>query len=148
MRIVLLFVVVLLAGCAGTSKPPPVGAPKAISLAQGGNTGTIYLNRANAPQLGYSTADVLLDGKKIGTIENGQCVRLTVPAGSRQLTVSASAFGNFGAALGSALVASMNLHNAKIKGGEVLHFSTKPYYDGPQTGWIMSTLKQKSGRTC
>ncbi len=135
-----------LAGCAGT--PGPVEKPKAISVAKAGKTATIYLTRANARVYSASAANVLLDGRQIGTITNGQCVRLTIPAGNHNLQLTTGFLSNLGGALGNALASSLKAYNVKARAGQRLHYGAKPVYNGPNTGWLFSVSQQASGRPC
>ena len=146
-RTFILAVVLLVTGCA-TADLPPVEPPKAIALAQGSNTATIYLTRENGGALGHSSAEIMLDGKKTGTITNGQCVRLTIPAGSHNLQLAKSVFASLGSALGNAVASAFKIYNVKIKSGETQFFRAKARYDGPKTGWLFTTTKQKTGSAC
>ncbi len=84
------------------------------------------------------------DGKALGTITNGQCVRISIPAGKHMLTVSKLRFNPF-ASVGSLLSSALKLHNVDIKAGQRQYYIVKPYYSGPNAGWMYSTTKQKSG---
>ena len=142
-----LLAAMLVAACATT--PPPVFEPTAISVAKGKNTATIFLNRADAPILGHATASIIFNGKSVGEIKNGQCVRLSVPAGSHNLHASkASIFGQVGDSIGHSIAQSFNHFNVKIKPGQSLHYFAKPEYDSPNVGWIFRTIQKQAGRTC
>ncbi len=140
-------VILLLSACA-PRELPPIEKPKAISLGKGQNSGTIFLNRQNARQLGFVTADILLNGERVGKITNGQCVRLTVPAGSHNLQLTEGNFGAIGAALGNAIAKSIGKYNVKITKGQQLHYFAQPVYDSPNVGWLFQTTQQTSGRKC
>ena len=143
----ILLMILLLTGCA-TTELPPIERPKALSLANGPDTATIYLNRENGGPLAHSIAKITLDGKEVGTITNGQCIRLTVPVGSHNLRLNTALFGSLASGLGNALAKSLNVYNVKISKGESQHFSGKAYYDSPQVGWLFRVSKQDTGRTC
>lgn len=146
-RAYVLAIILLLTGCA-TAELPPIERPKTISLAHGPGTATIYLTRENGGALAGSTAEILLDGKTIGTMTNGQCVRLTIPAGSHNLQLAKNVFASFGGAIGNALLKAFKAYNVKIKTGQSLHYTAKARYDGPKTGWLFRVSMQPSGNTC
>lgn len=146
-RICILPVILLLAGCA-TTELPPVERPKALSLANGPDTATIFLNRENGGPLATSVAKITLDGKEVGTITNGQCIRLTVPTGSHNLRLNTALFGGLVSGLGNALAKSLNVYNVKISKGEIQHFFGKAHYDSPQVGWLFRVTRQDTGKTC
>ncbi len=146
-RLFILPIALLLSACA-TAELPPIERPKAISLAQGSNSATIYLTRENGGALAHTTAEIILDGKKIGTMTNGQCVRLAIPAGSHNLQLTKNAFGSLGSALGNAVAKAFKIYNVKIERGQRLHYTARARYDGPKTGWLFSVSKQPSGQSC
>ena len=129
-RACILAMILLLASCA-TTELPPVERPKALSLANGPDTATIFLNRENGGPLAQSVAKITLDGKEVGTITNGQCIRLTVPTGSHNLQLNTALFGSLASGLGNAIAKSLNVYNVKITKGESQHFSGKAHYDSP-----------------
>jgi hypothetical protein len=47
------------------------------------STGTVYVSRDNAFVSSLSNLDISIDGTIVGTVANGGCVKLTVPAGTR-----------------------------------------------------------------
>ena len=142
-----LLAAILVAACATT--PPPVFEPTTISVAKGEDTATVFLNRADDAVLGHASASIIFNGANVGEIKNGQCARLSIPAGSHNLQVSkASIFGNVGATIGHSIAQSLNHFNVKIKPGQSLHYFAKPEYDSPNVGWIFRVAQQKAGRTC
>ena len=134
------------AACATTTGP--IAEPKTISAATSGPTATIFLNRADVTVYSASDANVLLNGERIGTISNGQCARLTIPAGNHNLSLSAGLFSGIGSAIGSALASSLNIYNVKAVKGQRMFYFAKPVYDGPNTGWLFKVKQQPSGRAC
>lgn len=146
-RLYILLVAFLLTGCA-TTELPPIERPKAISLDQGPNSAIIYLTRENGGALAHTTAEIMLDGERIGTMTNGQCVRLAIPAGSHNLQLTKSVFGSLGSALGNAIAKAFKVYNVKIESGQRLHYRATARYDGPKTGWLFSVSKQASGEPC
>ena len=132
--------------CAGS--PGPVEPPKAISAAQGGETATVIINRVNAQPLHWVDANIMLNGKAIGTISNGQCVRATIPVGDHFMQLTQGLLGNIGGALGNAVAGAFKFKNVKIKSGQTLHYAAMPYYDGPNTGWLFRIQREASGRVC
>lgn len=139
-----------LAGCVAAPGPVdgPVEKPKAISVAGGGARATVILRRANFSVYSASSANVLLDGTPVGTISNGQCVRLTIPAGNHNLQLTNGLFSDIGGALGNALASALEVYNVKAQAGQRLYYSAKPVYDGPNTGWLFEVSQQASGRAC
>ena len=135
-----------LAACATTTGP--VEPPKTISAATGGNTATIFLRRADVWMASASSANVLLNGKRIGTVSNGQCVRLKIPAGDHTMHLTTGVFGDLGAALGNALAKSLGTQNVKAKPGQRLFYSARPVWDGPGTVPRFTVSQQASGRAC
>ena len=133
-------------GCA-TGLLPPADPPKAISLASGGPTATVILNRVSHTVYRAAAANVLLDGKQVGTVTNGQCVRLTIPAGNHNLQLTTGLLSNLGGALGNAIASSLKSYNVKIAAGQRQFFSAKPYYDGP-SGWLFRVTKEATGQPC
>jgi hypothetical protein len=138
--------VMVLAGCATATGP--VEAPKTISAASGGNTATIFLRRADVWMASASSANVLLDGERIGTVSNGQCVRLKVPAGNHNLQLTAGFLADLGSALGNAVARSLKIYNVKAKPGQRLYYSSKPVWDGPGTVPRFTVLQEASGQPC
>lgn len=136
----------LAAGCA--TGPPPVFEPAAISVGKGSDTLTVFMNRQNGGPLASANANLLFDGDVIGTIGNGQCVRLTLPAGNHNLTAAVDRFGSLGGSMGQALASAFNSYNVQGAPGQTLYFEVKPHYDSPQVGWLFYTSKVASGRTC
>jgi hypothetical protein len=67
-------VVAALQGCA--SGQPPEAFGKA-----GANTGTVYVSRPSQLAAVGMAMNVYVDGAQVGSISNGQCIRLTLPAG-------------------------------------------------------------------
>jgi hypothetical protein len=61
-------------GCA--SGQPPEAFGKA-----GANTGTVYVSRPSQFVGSGMAMNVYVDGAQAGSISNGQCIRLTLPAG-------------------------------------------------------------------
>ncbi len=137
-------IMMALAGCA----TGPVEPPKTISAATGGNTAIIFLRRANVTMASASSANVLLDGKRIGTVSNGQCVRLRIPAGNHTMHLTTGVFGDLGAALGNAIANSLGTQNVKAKRGQRLFYSAKPVWDGPGTVPRFTISQQASGQAC
>ncbi len=117
-------------------------------MASGSGTGTLYLSRPDHRVFGHEDAYIILDGQNVGTISNGQCVRLTISSGKHQIQVSPNAFANFGAAIGAALAKAFKYRNVDMKAGGRLYYQATPYYDSPQVGWMFSTTKKTSGRSC
>ena len=141
-------VLLCLTGCAA-GPPPPVFGPIAINAAEGKNTSTIILNRANARVLGHNSGEITLNGNKIGEIKNGQCVRLTIPAGNHNLHVhKGSIFNSIGSSIGNAFAEGLAIYNVKAVPGQTLHYAVKPHYDSPNVGWLLITRKQESGPNC
>lgn len=135
-----------LASCATATGP--VEPPKTISAATGGNTAIIFLRRANVTMASASSANVLLDGKRIGTVSNGQCVRLRIPAGDHTMHLTTGVFGDLGAALGNAIANSLGTQNVKAKRGQRLFYSARPVWDGPGTVPRFTVTQQASGKAC
>ena len=140
--------VILLGVAACATTTGPIAEPKTISAATDGPTATIFLNRADVTVYSASDANVLLNGERIGTISNGQCARLTIPAGNHNLSLSAGIFSDIGRAIGSALASSLNIYNVKAAKGQKLFYFAKPVYDGPNTGYLFKVEQQPSGRAC
>ena len=146
MRAIALFLVVLLGGCA--SGTPVPHAPIKIVAAEGPATSTVYLNRASTWVWSKLDAHILLDGKVIGTVKDGQCVKLTVPSGNHHLSVSGDQlFGGAAGSLGQATAGLFGLYNLKIKPGETQFFYAR-LEPNPGGSYHFATLRQSSGRKC
>lgn len=135
-----------LGACATTTGP--VEPPKTISAATGGNTATVFLQRADVWMASATSANVLLNGERIGTVSNGQCVRLKIPAGKHTMQLTTGVFGDFGAALGNALAKALDTQNVKAKPGQRLFYTARPVWDGPGTVPYFTVSQQASGRAC
>jgi hypothetical protein len=68
-----LIVAIAVHGCAG-------GAPEVYGKA-GANTGNVYVSRPSQFVGSGMAMNVYVDGTQAGSISNGQCIRLTLPAG-------------------------------------------------------------------
>lgn len=139
-------ILVTLAGCATTTGP--VEEPKTISAATGGKTAIVYLRRADVWMASAESANILLDGKRIGTVSNGQCVRVRIPAGDHHMQVTTGFLADLGAALGNAVARSLETQNAKARPGQRLYFSAKPRWDGPGTVPYFTVTREASGQAC
>ena len=116
--------------------------------AKGPGTATVYLNRASSWVWSKLDAHILLDGENIGTVKNGQRVKLTVPSGNHHLSVSSDQlFGGATASLAQSFAGSLGLYNLKIKPGEVQFFYAR-LEPNPGGSFHFETFRRSSGRTC
>ena len=146
LRALTLSLAVWLGGCA--SGTPVPHKPIKIVAAKGPRTSTVYLNRASTWLWSKLDAHIFLDGKNIGTVRNGQCVRLTVPSGNHHLSVSPDQpFSGATTALAQTIASSLGLHNLKIKPGQTQFFYAYPELN-PGGSFNMATERRPSGRKC
>ena len=127
------------AGCA--SGPVVSHKPSKIVAAQGPGTATVYLNRPTNHIWSTTNGKIFLDGKNIGVIKNGQCVRLTVPGGAHRLYVVPDLpLSDLGSGL------DLGLSNLNIKPGQAKFFRARV---GVQNGaFQFLTNPVASGNTC
>lgn len=109
---------------------------------------TVYLNRASTWVWSKLDGHIFLDGKNIGTVKNGQCVKLTVPSGNHHLSVSEDQlFSGAFTVLAQSAASSLGLHNLKIKPGQTQFFHAHPELN-PGGSFNFATLRRPSGRKC
>ena len=68
--------------------------------------GTVYFNRPAGFNAAFTYPDVIIDGRKVGTIGNGECHRVRLPAGHHKIVIrdQRSLLSRFGVELNAARV--------------------------------------------
>jgi hypothetical protein len=86
--------VALLAGGCATLDAEGGASPKSAVLpgASGGNGGTVYVSRPSQLAGAGLSIDVRVNGKSVGAIGNGECIRLKLPPG-RHVVGGGSSWG-------------------------------------------------------
>jgi len=139
---------VVLTGCASGGAPIKY-KPISIAVAKGSKTATVYLTRQSHWLKTNVPANIIFDGKPIGVIKNGQCVRLKLPSGTHHLVVASSdiLFGNAASSANYSLAQSFGFQNLQMKPGQTQFFLTQLEYDSPGV-YLFQTRRQSSGRKC
>lgn len=134
----------LLGACAHATGPLPQHKSAKLDASSGATSATVYLNRVNTGAVANLTGKIYLNQEEIGEIKNGQCVKITVPAGQHSLMTSISLIPP---TLATGLLQAFGVYNLTTKPGEVVFFEARPDFD-LNAGWMLHARKVPSGRRC
>jgi hypothetical protein len=117
-----------------------LGAAVVALVGKGGSaaaaSGTVYVSRDNAFISSLSNLDISIDGAVVGTVANGGCVKLTVPAGTRVIG-SPNFWGN-----------TRESATIKVSSGGTVYVTAVPKMEWPgPVHWAAMVVSAK-GRRC
>ncbi len=124
-------------GCAGPP-PGPVGAVSA-------NTGIVYVSRESLYVGSLAVVSVRVDNVPVGSIANGQCIRLNLPAGKHTIH-GVDALG--GGLMSDLIGPGSSAVTVSVQPGQSIHVRIVPSFNLPGKYLSSGAMVTPSGPTC